>query len=376
MQPSLFPVIRSGTSTSVKLLADSLLPSALHRILIFDPNPEPEILETLQSHVPATVEVCLVTEMNSRTQLQNAPSEILRLHTFDELSRRGFALRWLPSLSARIYIIDELVMVRSGSTDSQKSFGILIPQTDSQPIIEFWEKLWKNCHKLTRERVERFGIGIIQRIESGDISKENLVALMNQKGAIVSVHVKFFRGFNRLLLHPFSDLVSKEKDYAILWNLVNSRHYRAFSYETSRLHVLKNRSYLIETPAGQFLLHKDREKWETEFHKRASSLLTTVEDYLNQNFDSLRAEAFHNLTNLLTDAYDKINKHEQFLPFSSKAHFVETYIDKYSSHFPDQQQLYNSCSAWFIRFALHPDTVENEHLLKILTHITYQISLL
>jgi hypothetical protein len=374
-QALLFPVLRKGMPAPYKDVLRAYLPGALKSILIVDPSPPSEIISACEKAAP-NVTCRILLKLDSSTAWNDFLNALSDQQILDLMAKKNCSIRWYSELSAKVYIVDDAAIIISGTKDDDRPYGLAISGTDAIPVLEYWEEKWKGASKLTPEKLQNQRAAIMENILKGHVAKDQLIGYLNHHGAIVDIHVKLFRGFNKMVLRPFAKDESIKQDLPILWNLIETPHYRAFQKHATRLHSLKSRAYLIETPAGPFLPNELRLKWETDFNVRLLEFNEAVKKHLAQHYSDIRSGAFESLDWNLEAVFDQAAALSPELPWAEKSTFLEELGREYRKLFPTEQKLVESCKAWFIRLSLHPDSVDAQMLARMISQVSAHAELI
>ncbi|MBN1356737.1 hypothetical protein JXA40_10795 [bacterium] len=375
MADYLFPVSHPATPEPFTRFTCEFMPSARKSVLIVDPHPEPDLIRDVLDRLDSAASCRILLRYNPANRIPDLRNTAIYNEFADRLRERGIKVRSMIDLSARIYIADDTAMVISGDTGGH--FGVVLPGFDSQPVIEYWESCWKSARKYSPGEPRKLQVEILKQIQSGNIPPEEFVHVLNRHGYFIDVHIHFFKGYQRVTVKPIGgSLPDAEASCSIGWLMVASRHYRAFARESSRIRSLKLKPYLIRTPVGPFLLKTDYPNWQAEFEERRDALRLAVGNYLTRHYKSIRQEAFSNLETGLERLFNRLSRIPQLLPLPSREGFVGKHLKEYSAQFPDRRQLLDSCSCDVSRFGLHPDTLQDQSLMSVLSRIPFQPDLM
>jgi len=377
MEGYLFPITHPSTPTPSSDFIKKVLPSARKSVFIIDPQPDPSLIKQISHYTSTNVSRRILLKFNPIDYITDLQNTLIVRDYGSSGKIFDIDIRFLPDLSARIYIVDDAALIISGNTRSKYHYGVNLPTADSQPVIEYWEELWKSARKLRRDSIKNLQSTTLKRLQNGDVTQEDLARLINQHGSFVDIHATFFTGYRKIKIEPFTEILSQsQQQISISWSLIQSTHFKSFSRVAGRVHAIKFKSYLIDTPIGPFLLNKDLPRWQSEFNKRRNDLKNEVESYLSNQYKTIRAESLKELKTRLEQAYSQLSSSPQLIPVPSVSGFIEKAVEEYSVRFPTKQQLIDSCSCVFARYGLHPETVQDKDMMKILDYISFQLELI
>ncbi len=377
MSGYLFPIQRQGTTTPHEQVMAELLPSARRSILIVDPAPPADVLESLTAFTDHTITVRILTRPGNSLDAGRQSGNLLNTELYEKLTRAGTDLRVKRSLTSRIYIVDDTCLVISGLSDDELAYGVLLVPSDSQHIIEHWESVFRDSQRMTPRRFRQSQTRFLEQIKNGGIGSDRLVNLINHRGAFIDIHVNLFRNFRQMTLHPFRQFnVESAQDHKFSWKRIPATLYRLFHREISRIHSLKSRSYILDTPAGPFLPNTFRHRWEGEFAVRAAAFHRAIEEHIESHYSDLRGNAQETLRSMMIKTYRDVSGRTRLLPIVTEKDFIAYGDSIHESQFPTKDALKSSCAAWFVRFGLHPDSLEDIRLINVLTQLTLQTELL
>jgi hypothetical protein len=377
MEGYLFPVSHPSSSTPFKLFMKEFIPAARKSLLIIDPHPHSAVIKQLIRSADPRVNCRILLQFNPRSRTQDLHNATTFKGLMKGIRSRGIQVRCVPDLSARLYIADDTAMIISGQYTSNTQYGIVLPGFDSQPVIEHWESIWKSARKYSPDSIQKIQMEFLKHAQQGDIAPEEFVHLMNQQGYFIDVHIHFFRGYQRLTLKMDSDMPSDtQKPQGIIWSMIASHHYHAFSREAGRLRAMKSKAYLLKTPLGPFLLKKDFKRWMADFEERTDALRLAISKYLSTHYKQMKEEAIKTLETRLEAHLSTMSKGSRLIPVPKSESFVKDHLKKFSSRFPNRRQLLDSCSCVFSRFGLHPDMIHDHDLMDILNQISFQQELI
>jgi len=376
MQSYLFPVIRKGTPNPLNELVNTILPAARRSILSIDPDPPLQILKILTELGKPAVTKRILTSLDVSDSLNIVGQALFEPDVAANLTAENVKIKSLDRLTATLYIVDDNVMIVSGPSTSSGCYGLLLTPTDSQPVIEYWEDQYKKANQLTVTKVKGYWSKFTKEVRSGKIPDETMVSMINRRGAFIDVHVNVFKGCHRKVIHPMVDLkLESDAKSTITWNIIPRKHFQALHKKTNRIYAVKSRAYILDTPVGPFLLERDRARFEADFYSRVEDFHQAVGVYLDENYATMKQEASDNIRFTVSEMFEKLSRSKQILPVISETVFLE-YADRiHSETFPSMHRLKTACSAWFVRFGLHPDSIE-ERLMNRLAQISYQAHLI
>ncbi len=375
MIPFLFPVSKHCAPNPYETFIQEILPGIAKSLYIVDPEPAPELVQHIIQTAPRHISRRILMVFDPTYHSMPAQNPALLNNFFKPLRQCGAGLRTLPGLTARVYIFDDQAFIISGEMNSAHAFGILLPPEDAQPVIEFWEAKWKIARKIQSELLVNMSSEIFSRVVSGHVSPETAVELINRNGAFVNIHVHLFRGYRiRKILRGISGKQGSGIRLPVSRPLIRSRHFQLLNKLSRKFYTLKRKPYLVQTPIGPFLPHRHFQRWESEFSSQRNQWIQEIGDYISGNYQQIRSESLTDLRQALEKYYQTQSTAPQ-LPEISVSEAVDNMLDRYEKEFPTQKDLLASCDSVYVRFGLHPDSVTDGKLMKILMRVSFQLEL-
>ncbi|MBN1551093.1 hypothetical protein JW979_06475 [bacterium] len=373
----LFPAKHDSIREPYDMFINRLLPAARKSILVIDTAPPVNVLMALFHDAPQGISRRVLLDLDSLLDPEIVQTALTLQENKAVVRKSGSGIRSIENLDASLYIVDDRVLVISGKKATPFPFGILLNEQDAYPVIEYWENIWNKSKRVTEHRIQRICQTILYRAGKGNWNPKNTIELVNMQGAFIDVHVKFFQGYKKQTVKfSLPESSSTHSTGTVIWHPVASRHFKIFKRLANRIYALKNRSYLIQTPIGPFLLNGDLPRWQHEFEERSNALKTEITAYTDGHFDEIKAEALKQLKASLKRTLNKKKEYTHLLPVNFESEVMDSIVQNQAINYPDKDMLADSTSAIFVRFGLHPDALKDEKLMVILNRISLQLELI
>ncbi len=368
MQGYLFPLQRAGNPDPYRTLIEHVIPSARQSVFIVDPSPPDVLVSVLSDIKNPMIKKRLLVRRDILNTGDATPPDIMKMDTRKRISSNRIDVRAINHLSARLAIVDDQAYIISGDYGSDFNWGVELNPTDTQPVLDYWNGIYQDAYKLSDSYATDVWDQYLEKFWTGKVLPADVIALYNSRGVFVAIHVRIFSGFRQMTLYPFSEWNNcVPRGPVIRWKMVHSRHYRNLGKFSARIHGLKSLGIIRETPAGSYLLRSDRRSWDAIFQERNEDFSNHVADYLNQHYQTIRTEAFHNLDSKYRAVLNEIKQDKQLLPMIN-ASFIEDEIQElFQKHFPDKNSLLYACQASYIFYGIHPEASGDRRLMDALS---------
>jgi hypothetical protein len=368
MQGYLFPLQRTGSPDPYKVLIETILPSSRQSVFIIDPSPPDDLVDILIKLDNPLLNKRLLVRRDILNAGEALPPDIMKMETRERISCSNIHVRAINRLSARLAIIDDSATIISGEYGLNLNWGVTLNPIDSQPILDYWNAVYQDAYKVSDSYAINVWDQYLEKFWSGRISPGDIIALYNNRGSFVAIHVRIFSGFRQMTLYPLSDSAQGiSKGPSIRWKLIHSRHYKNLGRLSTRIHGLKSRSVIRETPAGSYLLRSDRRIWDAMFQERNVVFKEQVADYLDRHYETMRDEAFQSLDSGYKAVLNEIKKDKQLLPLIDNRFVKDEIQEIFHKHFPDKNKLLFACQAGYILYGLHPEASDDRKLMDSLS---------